>query len=69
MLRRKYHRRLKDRVIPPPLKMKIVLKKNRAYVLERFSMLSLRALDEYHSKVPFPRKWRLSKDEKTLILE
>lgn len=69
MLRKKYHRRLKGRVVPAPLVMRIVLVKSRAYKLYNFSMLSLRALDEYHSKVPFPRKWRLSKDEKTLILE
>ena len=69
MLRKKYHRRLKDRAVPAPLVMKIVLVKSRAYKLYNFSMLSLRALDEYHSKAHLPRRWRLSKDEKTLYLE
>jgi len=49
--------------------MEIVRKESGAYELRHFSMLTLRELEEYHSKVHFPRKWRLSKDEKRLFLE
>ena len=66
---RKYRRRKKDgNEAPLVLEMKIVLKPSRAYELRHFSMLKLRELEEYHSKVNLPRKWRLSKDEKTLYL-
>ena len=67
--RKRYERRLKGRAVPSPLVMKIVLAKSRAYKLHNFSMLSLRALADYHSKAHLPSRWRLSKDEKTLILE
>ncbi len=51
------------------MEMKIALKKTSgAYELRNFSILKLRELEEYHSKVDLPRKWRLSKDEKTLWL-
>lgn len=53
----------------PILEMEIVLKPSRAYEIRHFSMLALRALVEYHSKVHLPRKWTLSKDEKRLTLE
>ena len=64
---RKYPRRKKSSV-PPVLEMNIVVKKSRAYELRHFSMVKLRELEEYHSKVNLPRRWRLSKDEKTLWL-
>jgi len=66
---KRYKRRLKDRATPAPLVMKIVRAKNRAYRLHNFSMLSLRALVDYHSRAHLPNRWRLSEDEKTLILE
>ena len=66
--RKKYHRRGKGEA-PPVLELIIVRKPNRQYALEHFSMLTLRALEEYHDEVNLPRKWRLSKDEKTLWLE
>ena len=71
MLVKKYQRRLKgkERLVPPLLTMNIVLKKSGAYEIRNFSMLTLRRLVEYHSKVNLPRKWRLSKDEKRLVLE
>ena len=71
MLVKKYRRRSKgkDRSVPPLLVINIVLKKSRAYELRNFSMLTLRELEEYHSKVNLPRRWRLSKDEKKLFLE
>lgn len=55
---------------PSPLlvELRIVLEKSGAYKVHGFSMLSLRKLNEYHSKVQSPRKWRLSLDEKRLIL-
>lgn len=54
----------------PKLEMKIVRKKSGAYEV-RFSMLELRALEEYHRNVKFPtpRRWSLSEDESRLILE
>lgn len=63
-----YHRRKND-VSPLLLEMEIVLKKSGAYELRHFSMLTLKALEEYHSKVQLPRKWTFSKDGKRLILE
>ena len=63
-----YHRRKND-VNPPLLEMEIVLKKSGAYELRHFSILTLKALEEYHSKVDLPRKWHLTKDGKRLILE
>jgi hypothetical protein len=66
--RRVYHRR-KNVSSPPVLDMEIVLKKSGAYEIRHFSILMLRALEEYHSKVHLPRKWSLSKDGKRLILE
>ena len=66
---KRYERRLKDRAVPAPLVMKIVHAKNRAYRLHNFSMLSLRALVDYHSRAHLPNRWRLSEDEKTLVLE
>lgn len=69
MVKRKpYHRRKNDGS-SPLLEMEIVLKKSGAYELRHFSMLMLRALEEYHSKVDLPRKWTFSKDGKRLILE
>lgn len=65
---RKYVRRKEHGDAPPVLEMKIVLKPSRAYEVRHFSMLKLRELEEYHSRVQLPRKWRLSKDEKTLWL-
>jgi len=65
----KKYRRRKDSSVPPLLEINIVLKKSGAYELRNFSMLTLRELEEYHSKVRLPRKWRLSKDEKRLFLE
>jgi len=69
VLVKKYRRRRKDSSVPPSLEIKIFLSKSGAYVLKNFSMLTLRELEEYHSKVHLPRKWRLSKDEKRLVLE
>lgn len=71
MLVKKYHRRLKgkERSVPPLLVINIVLKKSGAYELRNFSMLTLRELEKYHSNINLPRKWRLSKDEKRLVLE
>ena len=63
----KYSKR-KGSSSPPLVEMDIVLKKSGAYELRHFSMLALRALEDYHSKVNLPRKWRLSKDEKRLTL-
>ena len=54
---------------PPIVELKIVLEKSGAYKLRGFSMLKLKALEAHHSKVHLPRKWRLSKDEKRLVLE
>jgi len=54
---------------PLLLEMDIVLKKSGAYELRHFSMLMLKALEEYHSRVHLPRKWRLINDGKRLILE
>lgn len=67
-MRKVYHRR-KNRSSPPILELEIVLKKSGAYEVRHFSMLMLRALVEYHSKVNLPMKWKLSKDEKKLFLE
>jgi len=64
----KKYRRRKRGDAPPVLELKVVLKSNRQYVIEHFSMLTLRALEEYHSKVNVPRRWRLSEDESTLWL-
>ena len=64
---KKYVRRKKDDKAPS-LVLEIVRKKSRAYELRHFSILTLRALEEYHSKTNYPRKWSLSKDEKKLIL-
>jgi len=69
MLVKKYHRQRKDSSVPPSLEIGIFLSKSGAYVLKNFSMLTLRELEEYHSKVRLPRRWRLSKDEKRLFLE
>jgi len=69
VLVKKYRRRCKDSSVPPSLEINIVLKKSGAYELRNFSMLALRDLEEYHSKVHSLRKWRLSKDEKRLFLE
>jgi len=49
--------------------MEIVLKKSGAYELRHFSILTLKALEEYHSKVQLPRKWIFNKDGNRLILE
>ena len=67
-MRKVYHRR-KNRDSPPLLEMEIVLKKSGAYEIRHFSILMLRALEEYHSKVDLPRKWHFTKDKKRLILE
>jgi hypothetical protein len=66
---KKYHRKRSGSGVPPSLSMKIVLKKSGNYALGNFSMLSLRALNEYHSTSHLVRRWRLSKDEKRLYLE
>jgi len=68
-LGKKYRRQRKDSSVPPSLEIKIFLSKSGAYILRNFSMLTLRDLEEYHSKVHSLRKWRLSKDEKRLFLE
>jgi len=69
MVKRYSRRRRKNEDFPPNMEMKIVRKKSGAYEIRNFSMLKLRALEEYHSKVNFPRKWSLSKDETRLFLE
>jgi len=69
ILGKKYRRQRKDSSVVPSLVINIVLKKTGAYELRNFSMLTLRELEEYHSKVHLPRKWWLSKDEKRLVLE
>ena len=66
---RKPYRRRRDDSSPPLLEMEIVLKKSGAYELRHFSILTLKALEEYHSKVGLSRKWHFSKDEKRLVLE
>jgi len=65
---RRYRRR-KNLPSPPVLDMEIVLKKSGAYELRHFSILTLKALEEYHSKVQLPRKWIFNKDGNRLILE
>ena len=69
MVKRYSRRKREGEKSPPSLVMKIVRKKSGAYELRNFSMLKLRSLEEHHSKVNFPRKWSLSKDETRLFLE
>jgi len=69
LVKRYVRRKGENRLSPPSLEMKIVRKKSGAYELRNFSMLTLRELEEYHSKVNLPRKWSLSKDEQRLFLE
>ena len=69
MVKRYTRRKEQNEKTPPLLQINIVRKKSRAYELRNFSMLKLRALEEHHSKTNYPRKWRLSKDEKRLTLE
>lgn len=66
---RKVYRRRKNKDSPPLLEMDVVLKTSGAYELRHFSILMLRALEDYHSKVQLPRRWRFTKDRKKLILE
>ena len=66
---KKYRRQRRGSSVAPSLVINIFLSKSGAYVLRNFSMLALRELEAYHSKVSLPRKWRLSKDEKRLVLE
>jgi len=69
VLGKKYRRQRKGFSVAPSVVINIVLTKGGAYQLRKFSMLALRELVAYHSKVFLPRKWSLSKDEKTLVLE
>ena len=69
MLVKKYRRQRKGSSVAPSVVINIVLAKGGTYQLRNFSMLALRDLVAYHSRSHLPRKWSLSKDEKTLVLE